>query len=442
MRAFIPVYCVMLLVAGAAGATKLVVDPYGTGQFATIQDAITAASAGDIIELADGVYAGAGNRDLDLQGKAITIRSQSHDPATCILDPKLGAAPSDTHCGFIIENGETRETAIEGLTVMYGYRMYGGAVYVFGASPTFRNCHFLDNRAGEGGGAYIYYHASPAFIDCLFAGNSTSDFGGGAVCVNYHCEPEFEQCGLIGNICLYGAGAAIRAIQDDTLHMRSCTIALNEVPNGFGAVWSLGENCLVTLDRSVISHNYGFRTYWGTGEAFASCTDIWGNSGGEWGGPLEGQLGVRDNFSADPLYCDIPDRDMRVAPESPCAPEQNPECGLVGAYPAGCAPMAVNDEPPIAAELAFAVTSPTTTAVGSTLRFAVPGAQAVHTRITIHDLLGREITTLINRPLAPGEHTSMWNGQTTMGTTASPGVYFCRLQCGALRTAQTIVLTD
>ena len=151
---------------------------------------------------------------------------------------------------------------------------------------------------------------------------------------------------------------------------------------------------------------------------------------------------MRDNFSADPLYCNVPDRDLRVAPESPCAPEQNPACGLVGAYAAGCAPMAVDDEPRGAAELAFAVTSPTTTAVGSTLRFAVPGARAAHTRIAIHDLLGREISTLINRSLAPGEHTSVWNGRTSMGTTASPGVYFCRLQCGALCAVQTIILTD
>ncbi len=61
-------------------------DPLEDGSadhpFDAIQEGINAAVAGDTVEVADGVYTGNGNRDLDFHGKAITVRSASGDPAT------------------------------------------------------------------------------------------------------------------------------------------------------------------------------------------------------------------------------------------------------------------------------------------------------------------------------------------------------------------------
>ena len=39
----------------------------------TIQEAIDSSSPGDIIELADGLFTGDGNRDLDFRGKACFV---------------------------------------------------------------------------------------------------------------------------------------------------------------------------------------------------------------------------------------------------------------------------------------------------------------------------------------------------------------------------------
>jgi len=52
---------------------------------ATIQQAIDAASDGDTVEVARGTYAGAGNRDIDFRGKAITVRS-TDGPALTTID--------------------------------------------------------------------------------------------------------------------------------------------------------------------------------------------------------------------------------------------------------------------------------------------------------------------------------------------------------------------
>ena len=40
----------------------------------TIQAAVNAAANDDVIELSPGTYTGAGNRDVDFSGKAITVR--------------------------------------------------------------------------------------------------------------------------------------------------------------------------------------------------------------------------------------------------------------------------------------------------------------------------------------------------------------------------------
>jgi hypothetical protein len=53
--------------------------------FMTIQEGIDDASNGDIVLVADGIYTGGGNRDIDFYGKAITVRS-FNGPDVCIID--------------------------------------------------------------------------------------------------------------------------------------------------------------------------------------------------------------------------------------------------------------------------------------------------------------------------------------------------------------------
>ena len=82
----------MLLVVPIALATTYTVAPDGSGDFPTIQAALDAAISGDRIELNDGTFLGPGNRDLDFQGKAITLTAQSGDPAACLIDCEDQAA--------------------------------------------------------------------------------------------------------------------------------------------------------------------------------------------------------------------------------------------------------------------------------------------------------------------------------------------------------------
>jgi hypothetical protein len=78
---------IFFLVCSPAGARVWVLHPDGSGDAPTIQAAIDSlASSDDIIELTDGIYTGDGNRDLHSMGKRFLLRSQSGNPADCVLD--------------------------------------------------------------------------------------------------------------------------------------------------------------------------------------------------------------------------------------------------------------------------------------------------------------------------------------------------------------------
>lgn len=121
--------------------------------FATIQAALDEAVDGDVVLLADGTYAGHGNRDLDFRGKAITVRS-ARGPQNCVID--AGGTAADPHRAFRFHSSETNASRLEGITFTNGYAQIpgggGGAILLDDrASPTIRNCIFTRNHADRGG---------------------------------------------------------------------------------------------------------------------------------------------------------------------------------------------------------------------------------------------------------------------------------------------------
>jgi hypothetical protein len=57
------------------------------------------------------------------------------------------------------------------------------------------------------------------------------------------------------------------------------------------------------------------------------------------------------------------------------------------------------------------------------ISYQLPAAS--HVRLTVYDLLGREVTTLVNEVKRPGSYTVEFDG-----SNLATGVYFCRLQAG------------
>ena len=76
--------------------------------------------------------------------------------------------------------------------------------------------------------------------------------------------------------------------------------------------------------------------YSASGSPVFTCSDIHGNTGGDWVGHISDQSSVDGNFSADPLFCDVYNDDYALCANSPCLPGGN-GCGvLIGARGKGC----------------------------------------------------------------------------------------------------------
>jgi len=211
----------------------LSVRPDGAGRYKTIQDAVDDAWDGDTIELADGRYHGAGNRDIDLLGKAITLRSLSLRADACTIDCQGGG--EDPHRAFHFHWGEEPSTRVEHLTILHGYARFdgggilcekqssptlhelivstcvamdhGGGLCVKGSSsPLVKSCLFESNF-GRGGGGVSSTGGSPHILNSTFEGNRGGFAGGLEIWVPGADEPIVEGCSFLENTG--GSGGAI-----------------------------------------------------------------------------------------------------------------------------------------------------------------------------------------------------------------------------------------
>eukprot|EP00831_Metopus_contortus_P064734 TRINITY_DN57908_c0_g1_i1.p2 TRINITY_DN57908_c0_g1~~TRINITY_DN57908_c0_g1_i1.p2 ORF type:complete len:374 (+),score=135.82 TRINITY_DN57908_c0_g1_i1:312-1433(+) len=359
MKSAIVVLC--LLMSTAAGAATWLVASDGTGDVATIQAALDAAVPGDIIELADGTFAGPGNRDLDFLGKDLVVRSQSGDAEACIIDCQ--ADVDDRHRGVWFHGGETAAARLENLTITGGYvesdsplpdgvggavmvmadsaptlvglilrentAMSGGAMAIWDASPTITDCQFLENSGwwGSGGAIAMYYaELTSPITDCVIRGNGSHQAGGGVSMVT--SAVNFERCVFADNWLTHGYGgglelyseSVVEAVEctftgnraeyggginpwwDSELHLRTCTLADNQATSLGGGIHAEGGS--IHVSQTVIAFNTGGAVGLTMGTTAAlDCTDIYGNTDGDWTGGIADQADQAFNRSLDPLFC-------------------------------------------------------------------------------------------------------------------------------------------
>ena len=72
---------------------------------------------GVTVIVADGVYTGTGNRDIDFLGKAITVRSEN-GPNNCVIDCNGEGR------GFEFRSGEDANSVLAGFTITNSRAQY------------------------------------------------------------------------------------------------------------------------------------------------------------------------------------------------------------------------------------------------------------------------------------------------------------------------------
>ncbi len=221
-------------------------------QQGSIQAAINNAVDGDEIVIAPGTY----HENIDMRGKAITLRSQNPDDPEIVASTVIDGAVygSIITCSTL----EGPDTIISGFTITNGRAPNGAGLDLYCASPTVINCVFSGNQAEEyGGGVYCDHLSDPTFIGCTFNRNE-ADTGGG----------------------IYGYGGCDLTLTDCTFTENSATAA--------GAIYSIfadliATGCLFNANTAEetgggVSSDYGYLL------AFTDCVFL-GNSS-DWGGGM------------------------------------------------------------------------------------------------------------------------------------------------------------
>ncbi len=382
------------------------VEPNGTGIYATIQDALNAAQDGENIMLADGVFSGPGNRDLDFLGKNITLRSASDLREECIIECE--GSETEPHRAFIFQNGESAQTVIRGITIQGGWENRGGAIFCKnGSSPTFEKCRFLGNYAAEGG----------------------------VVASDPDCNPSFSLCVACDNEAIKGG---FYFGYRGGIQLNYCTIGNNEGSAFGSAMFAFLAD--VTVENTIISGNTGDDAcFFFGGTVSLSCTDIWGNPGGDWTDTIASQLGMDGNASVDPMFCDAGACDLSLQATSPCRNLSG--CGGIGDswwLPCSAPAKAVreNKSIPVVFGLKSAVPNPFNPT--TTISYSLP--QSGHLRVALYDIRGQHIKTLVDEWQTGGDHSVTWSGTDNSNRRVSSGVYFIRMESGGVVSTEKVML--
>lgn len=355
-------------------------------QYPTIGEALDLAQPGDVIKVAPGRYYETG---LKLPG-GVTLAGQGQTPAETIIDGQLQdrilSAQYLDAVSFIQDltftNGHAqRDEGYEdsggaiftngGILRIMNCRFIGnraqasgGAIRCMMTSPLIINCHFEDNEAVDGGGALdCSYQASPIVQNSVFVHNSASYGGalacrgasqplfsncrfdenqtegevshGGAVLSFFWGQPKFTQCTFSRNAAELGGGL-YAGVQSPT-HLTSCTVVANMATTDGAGIYT--EDSSPIIETSIIAFHNGTGVL-SEGRQFPaiSCTNIFGNTGGDWVGNIAPQLDGGGNMSVDPLFCTV-DLDLNymfnLQDDSPCTQAAG-ACVDLGAWPVGC----------------------------------------------------------------------------------------------------------
>jgi len=227
----------------------------------------------------------------------------------------------------------------------------GGGIFCWGGRPTVHECVFEQNTGLSGGGMWSL-GSQLRVTDCVFRGNLSGSSVAGMINVNGVAR--ITGCLFEGNGD-YGSGAGVTCWGGETT-IEDCTF----YDNGTGV--KMEDAAVVTIRRSTFCRNRGSMTVWvgngchatiestivaftttgngvacgATGTVTLLCCDVYGNLTGDWALCIADQYGISGNICADPLFCDAWSGDLLLDSESPCAAENNPACGRIGAWDVGC----------------------------------------------------------------------------------------------------------
>jgi N-acetylneuraminic acid mutarotase len=345
----------------------------------------------------------------------------------------------------------------------------GGAIYVESFNKLIiSHCLITKNKTsgdlGTGGGGIIMGDASPIIENNIISYNTAEGGHGGGVSINNGSNPVIKNNLIYENHSAGGGG--ITVYQSNPVFINN-TIVQNFADSHGGAACIIG--CSPQFVNTIIFGNnspVGSQIHCASGAEpnFYYC-NIQGGSGafardGVNGGSYNGMY--QSNIDKAPLFVNPTSDNYRLSDASPCigagsdsiqintnwyrAPHSDND-GNVRPNPVGSKPDIGAFESPLGSPLTsiheglrqlpngfqLYQNYPNPFNPRTTIRFSVPFPANV--KLHVYDCLGREVKTLLDAELQPGEHSVLFDANGL-----SSGFYFYRLQTGDFLQCQKCVV--
>jgi hypothetical protein len=364
------IVCLCLWVSGSLQAANIIKVP---ADQPTIQDAIAAATNGDTVQVAPGIFV----ENLNFLGKALRVTSEQ-GPDVTIIDGN-GAGPVVTFA-----TAEGRQSVLNGFTLRNGRNSssgVGGGIRIANSSPTITGNFILNNSASNagggvginsgapliqgnviwnngqitgfsggvggggigilgassaqilsndisnnswysasGGGLSLFAAGTPTIQNNVVSSNSAYSQGGGFYLVN-QSDAAIIQNLIVGNTAgtgggvywLVPSGARGPFLTNNTIYANSSAQGSGVFADGFDAQAQLLNNIIIAApgQTAVTCGNFD------ANPPIFRTNDVISNSGTPYGGTCVDQTGLNGNISADPLFMSASGGDYRLQSGSP-----------------------------------------------------------------------------------------------------------------------------
>jgi predicted outer membrane repeat protein len=294
-----------------------------------------------------------------------------------------------------------------------------------------QDCVFIGNSGMDGGAIHSTNYESLAITNCVFRNNSATN--GGALYVLGAYRGMTIKNSIFANNSAAKGGALYLGGAVDPQTLVNCTLYGNSASLGGGIFVDSYPGSQFIVDRTIIA--FGSQgeavycgTYSGPSTVNITCSDVYGNAGGDWVGCIAGQLTVPggNNMSMDPLFCNPGDRDFTVGADSPCLEYSafNKCNAQIGALGQGC------DIPESALYRELSLQShPNPFNPSTTIDYVLP--QNGFVEIAVYDVGGHRVATLVSEEKPEGPNSVAWDGRNDHGDEVTSGIYFARLSFGS-----------
>ena len=305
----------------------------------SLAEAFEAARFGDSIEVSPGLY----TENLLVLPGGVSLIGVGRGPEDVIID-------GGTRERILLAEGVSAASEVANITFINGratghtsYERSGGAIFCSNSSLSISNCVFKDNTSDGHGGAIRCNNSTPIIIGCVFESNSASSGGGGAIDCSFDSSPLIQGCEFRSNSASWGGALSCRGSSSPVIFavMFEANSATGNKGYGgavfadFGSNPVFGQstyfgntaryggafaclsgaetnliNCTVTGNRALIlggglfiynasprvknsivafQEGTGITTAGGAAPVI-TCSDIFGNSRGDWVGGIAAQL--------------------------------------------------------------------------------------------------------------------------------------------------------